>query len=604
MLVIPCHLYTTVAMQMHREMTNLEIAKLLKGVAAAYQVKEKQSPNDRFRIIAYQRAADAIEHATSEARNLWEEGKLDEIPGIGKAIAEHLDELFRTGKVKHLEEVMKDLPEAMFELVGIPGIGPKTAYKLTKVLGITKAHGAVEKLKEAAEKGRIKEIEGFGEQSEKEILASLAEVAERTRRLPLPYASGIAEDVVAWLRKNPNVKRADPLGSLRRQVSTVGDIDIAVATNKPKEVIEHFTYYPKKTKILEKGIATASILLPGSVQVDLMVQPPPAYGALLQHFTGSKHHNIVLRTLAQKKGMSLSEYGIKKNNTLIKFATEEDFYKTLGMKWIPPEIRENNGEVEAALKDKLPDLITLEDIKGDFHMHTNIIMETSHDQGRSSPEDHIKEAERLGYEYIAFSEHNPKSALSEARALDLLKRRKEKINKLNEKYKKVHVFNSLEIDIGPDGKLALSEKAFDLIDFAIVSVHSSFRGPKDRQTKRVLKALEHPKAKIFGHPTGRKLNEREGADYDWEKIFDFCKKHNKWLEINSWPDRLDLPDSLVHEAVKRGIRLTIDTDSHAVSHMTGMKYGVSVARRGWAEKKDIVNTLGYTDIRKLISELS
>lgn len=591
-------------MQMHRDMTNLEIAKLLKGVAAAYQVKEKQSPNDRFRIIAYQRAADAIEHATSEARGLWEEGKLDEIPGIGKAIAEHLDELFRTGRVKHFADVIKELPEAMFELVGIPGIGPKTAYKLTKVLGITKAHGAVEKLKEAAEKGRIKEIEGFGEQSEKEILASLAEVAERTRRLPLPYASGIAEDVVAWLRKNSNAKRADPLGSLRRQVSTVGDIDIAVATNKPKEVIEHFTDYPKKTKILEKGAATASILLPGSVQIDLMVQPPDAYGALLQHFTGSKHHNVALRTLAQKKGLSLSEYGIKKNGKLMKFATEEEFYKSLGMKWIPPEIRENNGEIEAALRDKLPELITLEDIKGDFHMHTNIIMETSHDQGRSNPEDHIKEAERLGYEYIAFSEHNPKSALSESKALALLKRRKEKIDKLNEKYKKVHVFNSLEVDIGPDGKLALSEKAFDLLDFAIVSVHSGFRGARDKQTKRVLQALEYPKAKIFGHPTGRKLNEREGVDYDWEKVFDFCKKHDKWLEINSWPDRLDLPDSLVHEAIKRGIKLTIDTDSHAAPHMTGMKYGVSVARRGWAEKKDIINTLEYTDIRKLISELS
>lgn len=577
----------------------MEIAELLRAVAAAFQLKERPSSNDKFRIIAYQRAADAIEHATSEAKDLWEEGKLGSVAGIGTAIAGHLDELFKTGKVRHFESVTRGLPPAMFELLKVPGIGAKTAYKLTKELGITKAHGALEKLRKAAERGHIRKIEGFGEQSEKEIADATQEASERTRRLLLPYASSIAEDVVAWLKKSSDVKRADPLGSLRRQASTVGDIDIAVASNEPKGVIEHFVRYPKKTKVLEAGEATASLLLPGGTQVDLMVQPPNAYGALLQHFTGSKHHNIGLRTLALKKGLSLSEYGIKRRGRLTKYATEEEFYKALGMDWIQPELREDRGEFEAALNHKLPELVEIPDIKGDFHIHSNVMTDVSHDTGRDPIGDYIKEAERLEYEYIGFSEHNPKSDLSETKVLEILKRKKDRVQKAESR--KVKVFNGLEVDIKPDGGLALPERAFDLLDYVIASIHSSFKGSKEKQTKRVLAALAHPKVKVLGHPTGRKLNEREGVDFIWEEIFEFCKKHDKWLEINSWPERLDLPDILVHEAVKRGVKLIINTDSHEVEHMRGMRYGVSVARRGWAQKEDIVNTMEYNEIRKLIS---
>lgn len=576
----------------------MEIAELLRAVAAAFQLKEKPSSNDRFRIIAYQRAADAVEHATSEAKDLWEEGKLGLVAGIGTAIAGHLDELFKTGKVRHFESVTKGLPPAMFELLKVPGVGAKTAYKLTKELGITKAHGAFEKLRKAAERGHIRKIEGFGEQFEKEIADATQEASERTRRLLLPYAAAVAEDVILWLSKNSNVKRADPLGSLRRQASTVGDIDIAVATKNPKDTIEHFTKYPKKTKVLEAGEATASLLLPGGVQVDLMVQPPDAFGALLQHFTGSKHHNVALRTYALKKGLSLSEYGIKKRGKLVKVATEGEFYRALGMDWIPPELREDRGEINAALHHELPNLVELKDIKGDFHMHTDVLTEVSHDTGRGSIQEYVKEAEKLGYEYIGISEHNPKSDLSESKVIEMLKRKNDRAQKAQSG--KVMVFNGLEIDIKPNGELALPERAFDLLDYVIASIHSSFKGSKDKQTKRVLSALAHPKVKILGHPTARKLNEREGVDFNWDKIFEFCKKHDKWLEINSWPERLDLPDILVHEAVKQGVRLIINTDSHAVEHMTGMRYGVSVARRGWAQKGDIINTLGYNRLRERV----
>lgn len=585
-------------------MTNLEIAALLRAVAAAYEIKEGNKPNTKFRVIAYERAADSIEHATSELYDLWQEGKLDEVPGIGQAIEEHLTELFKTGASSHFMEVLSGLPPAMFEFLNLPGIGAKTAYKLAKELKITKAKSALEKLAHHAQAGRIRAIPGFGEQSEKEIVQSIEGKKGKTRRFLMPYAAEIAKEILEWLKKEKSVKEAEALGSLRRRVATVGDIDVAVASDKPRETIVHFLAYPKKTRKIESGEHTASIMAPGNVQIDLMVQPPAAFGALLQHFTGSKNHNVALRTYAQKKGISLSEYGIKRGKKLYKIATEEEFYKKLGMDWIPPELREDQGELEAALRqaqgkpDGLPKLIELGDIKGDLHMHSNLLGETSHDVGADSPEDHLRRARTLGYQYIAFTEHNPRSTEKEGKILSMLKRKREHIKKLDGRGLKV--FNSLEVDIRPDGSLALPEKAFDLLDYVIVGIHSSFSGTRAAQTKRVMKALAHPKVKIFAHPTARKLQEREEVDLDWEKIFDFCKRQGKILEINSFPDRLDLPDSLVHGAIKHGVKLAISTDSHAVAHMDLMEYGVSCARRGWAQKTDIVNTFSLNKFEKLV----
>jgi len=599
-------------MKTNKNMSNEEVAKLLRSVAAAYQVKG-DGEQDRFKVIAYERASDVIDHMAVEVRELWKRGQLDGIEGIGKSIAAHLGELFQAGKVKHYEEVLGDLPPAMFELLDVPGLGAKRALKLTKTLGITKEHGALEKLKQAAEKGKIREIEGFGEQSEKDILASVTEVKKRVRRHLLPHALPVAEAIVEWMRKDKNVEKVDPLGSLRRSASTVGDIDIAVASSNPKSVIEHFINYPDKTKIIEAGDTTASIALPGGFQVDLMVQPPDAYGALLQHFTGSKQHNVELRAYAQRKGLSLSEYGIKTDGEIAaegeprqrreKFKTEEEFYNKIGMDWISPQMREAKGEIYLAIKHQLPKLIELSDMKGDLHIHSDFLQDVSHDPGRSSMEEMVKVAEDLGYEYIAFTEHNPKSELTDSKALDMIKRKAEKVAIINSSLSKnglKHVFNSLEIDIKVNGDLALPGKAFDYLDFAIVSVHSSFRLPGKEQTKRVLEGLLHPKVKILGHPTGRKLNEREGIQLDWDQIFEYCKARDKWLEINSWPERLDLPDSLAWEAVKRGIRLVINTDSHAADQLNGIRYGISVAQRAWATKGDIINTLEYNKLKGLL----
>jgi DNA polymerase (family 10) len=602
--------------------TNREIAKLLRSIAAAYEVKE----GNKFKVMAYDRAATAVEHATSELKDLWDDGKLEEVPGIGKSIAQHLDELFRTGWVRHFEEIKKGLPPAMFELLDIPGIGAKKAYKLCKNLGIFEAKTAVDEIEKAAREGRIAKIEGFGEESQKDILEGIEAFKKgqiKENRMNLPYAWEMAKEVIEYLRKHSAVKRADPLGSLRRRVATIGDVDIAVATEEGDKVIDYFLKFPKIKQVIEKGPSGASVLLYNGRQVDLRIQKPQAYGAMLQYFTGSKQHNIHLRELALKMGLSLSEHGIKiidrnkkiqnskfkiQNYNLklkiYEFSSEEDFYRALSLPWIPPELREDTGEIEAAQKGKLPKLVEPSDIKGDLHIHSNFPVEESHDPGVDPMEKIIEVAASLGYEYIGFSEHNPSQSKHNTEdIISLIKRKKEAIDKINySRTKKIlkWVFNGLEIDIKPNGDLAVPLKALDLLDYGIASVHSNFKMSRKEMTKRVLQALDHPKIKIFGHPTGRKLGQREGYELDWEKIFDFCLKNKKWIEINAWPERLDLPDSLVREAVKRGVKMVINTDSHATEHLYLMEFGVSVARRGWAQKEDIINTLTYDKISKLL----
>lgn len=586
-------------------LNNLEIAELLRDVAAAYQLKNQNA--NRFKIIAYERAADAVEHATSELKDVWDNGKLDEIPGVGPSIAAHLSEIFETGKSKHFDELMKDLPKSMFEFMKVPGIGPKTAYKLAHDLGLK----SMADLEDAAKKGEIAKLEGFGEQSQKDILLSINQTRKRIKRHLMPYAAEIGGRVLSYLKANKIIVKADTLGSLRRKVSTIGDIDLAVASDKPAEALDYFTKFPDTQRVLEKGTRTAAIILPGNVQVDLMVETPDAYGSLLQHFTGSKHHNIKLRELALKKGYSLSDYGVKKvgdkTEKLTKFDSEEKLYNFFGLKFIEPELREDFGEIEAAMTNKLPKLVETKDVNSDLQIHSDFDIQTSHDVGDSSMEVIAKKADALGYEYIALTDHNPSQrGHVEKDFVELIKKRREKIDQLNYSLKKMglkrlqKVFNSLEIDILPSGELPVPQNAMELLDFALVSIHSSFKGESQQNTKRVLNALSNPKVKIFAHPTGRKLNEREGVDLDWAKIFEFCIKNNKWPEINCDPMRLDLPDILVREGIKQGVKFTLGTDSHHVDMMNNIPYGISVARRGWCTKDDIINCLSLKDFEKSI----
>lgn len=580
-------------------MTNGQIAELLRAVAASYQI-ENEGKN-RFRIIAYNRAADAIEHLGTEAKDVYEEGNLDDIPGIGSSITEHLSEIFKTGTSKHFEKILKGIPKAALTLMELQSIGPKKAFRLATELNLPDTN-TLEALKKHAEAGDIAKMEGFGEETQKDIITAIDEYKERPpRRMLLSEAEDYANDIIKWMKEEKAVERIDPLGSLRRKAPTIGDVDLSAASEKPEKVIARFTDYPNKIRVLNSGEKGASLLLPGNVRADLKVESIKTYGSLLQHFTGSKHHNVALREYSLKKGMSLSEHGIKISGKTILVDDEEKFYNKLGMDWIPPELREGGAEIEKAIKRELPKLIELKDIRGDLQMHTNYDIETSHDVGSSSMEEMVEKAAELGYEYIAFTEHNPsQKGHTISQTADILKRKREAVDKLNQKSISVHVFNSLEIDMLPDGRLPVDDEGLETLDFALVSIHSSFKKSKEEMTKRVLSALDHPKVKIFAHPTARLLEKREGVELDWEKIFEFCLKNNKWVEINADPHRLDLPDFLIKEAVKYGVKMTLGTDSHHKDGMDNMRYGVAMARRGWATKEDIINTLSLQQFTKVL----
>lgn len=602
-------------------MTNKEIAELFRKVAVVYQIRDERKYH--FQIIAYLNAADAIEKEERNLIEIWKENKLKNIPGIGEKIHQYLVELFTNNKVTHFETIFKEIPSGVFDLLKIPGIGPKKAVKIVNNLDLVKSKNIFLDLKMKLFKNKLAQIEGFGDRSEQEILVNLENFLKgrgRKKQILLSKAEQIADKLFQYLKINPDCLKIATLGSLRRKVPLVGDIDIAIASEKANSILEYFTKYEGIEKIIEKGSSSSSIILNNGYQVDLIVIPLNSFGSLLQHFTGSKEHNIKLREQALKNGLSLSEYGIKttkkscKNNPnkkyfnkksgLYQFEKEKDFYNAIGLNWIPPELRENRGEIKAAQisnskRNSLPKLIEEKEIKGDLHLHSDFDTETMHDLGLSKMEEFIQEGLTLGYEYLAFTEHSPSvNNHNEDQIYDILKRKKDLIEQLNSSWKKyyenrtIKLFNSLEIDILANGKLSVI-KPLKILDFGIASIHSSFRMTKIEMTKRVIYGLSDPKIKIFGHPTGRLLGDKErvGIDLNWEEVFDFCLKNNKVLEINSSPNRLDLPDSLVYEAKKFGVKMVINTDSHSSEQMKSIRYGISVARRGWLEKYDIINSL-------------
>ncbi len=603
-----------------KKFSNKEIAHLLRSVAAAYVIKN----GERFKIAAYYNAADNIERLTREIKDVWENKQLKEISGIGSSIYSYLDEYFRTGQSSHFKKIFQGIPATVFELLRVSTLGPKRAYKLVKALKLNNVKTAIKDLEEYCLNGKVAAIDGFGEKSAQEILSAIRFYQKQSlkkERMPLPYAFNIASELTAYLKKHSLVDQVDVLGSLRRMVATVGDIDISVKIKKQplksetfKEIINYFIKFPKVIKVINAGEKKASIIVRPNIQVDLRVQEPESYGSMLQYFTGSKNHNIKLREFALKKGLSLSEYGIRKlkvkslkfkvaaqSSKLYKFEQERDFYNFLGLQYIPPEIREGTNEIELAEKNKLPHLVELEDLKGDLHIHSSYDLRPAHDLGEDSIEKNIQAAKNLGYQYIGFADHNPSiSAQSEQTIISLLKARNHFFDKLIslKKIDRSDFFIGLEVDILPNGQLAIPEKAINYLDYLIVSVHSSFSLNRQKMTKRVLTGMSYPKVKILAHPTGRLLNKRQGFELDWDKIFSFCREKKIVLEINSYPNRLDLPDILVRKAISAGVKLVINSDAHNVNQMKTNFYGVSVARRGWAKKDDIINTLTYKKIKK------
>src|SRR3972149_2024146 len=458
--------------------SNKKIAKILNDISAAYTIKDES----RFKIIAYQNAAASIEHATSEIKDLWDEGKLDTLPGLGENIRKHLDELFTKGRVRHFDSVTKDIPQVVFELLKVRGMGPKTAYKLATSLRLKSLSDLVQKAKTK----KIRVLSGFGQKSEQEILESLDKFKEPTRYL-LPEAFPVAQRLLNHLKKLKEVKIAEPLGSLRRMNPTVGDIDIAVASNHPKTVIKHFTAFGEVSKVLEAGERKGSVILKNGMQIDLLINPPKSFGSLLQHFTGSKNHNSKLRESAIKNKTSVSDYGIRYKGRLHEFKTEKEYYNFLGMDWIVPEMREDTGEIEAALKHKLPKVVELGDIKGDIHLHSNYPIEPSHDLGKDSFEDIINKAKLLEYEYVGLSDHSPGvSTHTKNQIIKLIEKRTKKIEQLKSSIKNIGILNLLEIDILTNGQLSVPKEGLKLLNGAIAGIHSSHSQGKSAITQRLL----------------------------------------------------------------------------------------------------------------------
>lgn len=579
------------------EFTNSKVAGMLREVAAALTIKKA----NLFQIRAYETAADNIEKSSVEIQDLWAEGKLDQVPGIGPNLQEHLNELFKTGKVKHWEEVKQSIPKQVFSFLDIPGVGPKTALELAE-LGVKD----IEDLASQIKTGELVN-KGFSAKIAEKIMAGVEELSSiKSGRILLPYAFAQAERVLDYLKESPSILKANALGSLRRMVATIGDLDFSIASKEPVKAVEHIINMPGISRVVDKGETKVTIALNSGLQLDFLIVEPNVYGALLQHFTGSKSHNIHLRSYAQSIGLSLSEFGVKniKTDKTQETSTEEEFYGLLGMDVPPPELREDTGEIEAALEHKLPKLVELKDIKGDLHVHSSFHLEPSHGPGANSIKEIAEAALRMGYSYIGIADHSPSfTNHTPEQIVDLIKKRTEAIEQINYSNKDIRVLNLLEVDILPDGSLSVPDEGLKLLDFALAGIHSSHRMPKEEMTKRIIKALSNPYVKVLTHPTGRILNERSGFEADWPEIFKLVAKNNQALEINAYPNRLDLSDNLIREAKKLGVKFIINTDSHEISQMSNMVFGVATARRGWATKEDIVNCLNVVDFKKWYTRL-
>ena len=586
-----------------KKYTNQEVANLLLELAAVLEAKNENI----FKIRAYKNAAEAVEFLDESLVSVWERGELQKVKGIGKAISEKIGDIFEHGKSEEVEEIKSQVPAAMFKLLPVEGLGAKKAYRLTTELNLENPDTVFEDLKKHAQQNKIADLEGFGKKSQAVIIKAIERydpISEQ--RMRIDQADAIAEEIVTYLKKSKDILKISALGSLRRRKSTIGDIDIGVATQSPEPVIEYIKKFPGISEILVAGGELVRFIHKSGENVDVKILDPSMWGSLIQHFTGSKQHNVALRERALKNGWSLSEHGIKlttnpseQDHYDVTFTEEKDFYEYMKLEWTPPEIRENNGEIEQAEHSKIPNLIKVTDIKGDFHTHTNYDWPSSHDYANYTPEALIKKAIELNYDYIAVGDHNPKTTDVTSDALiKQISQRSEAINKLKSQYKsKIDVYNTLEVDITPTGELAIPKKACELLDFVIVSVHSSLRQDKVKMTNRLLKAMDNPKVKIIAHPTGRLINKREGFELNWKKIFTACQKRNIALEINANPSRLDLNETLVRQAIESNVKLVINTDTHKLEHLDYMRYGVDVARRGGAEKQDILNTCSKTDLK-------
>ncbi|MEA3328603.1 MAG: DNA polymerase/3'-5' exonuclease PolX [Candidatus Omnitrophota bacterium] len=567
---------------------NPEIVKILNQIADLLEIKEENP----FRIRAYRRAAQALEKLSQDLEKLAAEDQLTNIEGIGHDLSSKIKEFLSTGKVKLHQDLIKQSPKGFLELMAIPSIGPRTAKLLSEKLNIK----SINQLEKYARSHKIAGLPGLKIKTEGNILKGIEFLKRTSLRTPLGAAYWIAAEIIAQLEQLPQVKGIGPAGSIRRMKETVRDIDILAASTNPRQVMNRFVDLPLVKEILAHGSTKSSVRAKEGIQIDLRVVKPASFGAALAYFTGSKEHNIRLRKLALKKGLKINEYGVFNLKTGKKIAGKEEseIYKILKMMFIPPEIREGTEEIEKGLKGDIPRLLEPVDIKGDLHIHS------TYSDGANTIEEIARASQAMGYEYIAICDHSKSLAVAGGLSVKRLLKKTEEIKNFNKKSKKIRILAGAEVDILIDGSLDYKDEVLKQLDFVVAAVHTGFKQSKKEITDRIIKAMDNKYVHLIAHPTGRLMEVRDPYEIDLEKIFEAARDTNTALEINAFPARLDLNDRNCRNANRKGVTLIIATDAHTISQLRNMFFGVSVARRGWLGKEDILNTLPVQQFLKKI----
>ena len=562
-------------------MNNQQIAQILYEIAEILEMQDV-----KFKPFAYRKAAQSIEALTRDIKEIYKEGKLRDIPGVGESISKKIEELIKTGKLKAYEKLKKKMPVNLQELGSIQGMGPKTIKKLYQKLKIKN----LKELERAAKQGKIRKLEGLGEKREEEILENIGFKKKTGKRFLLGLILPEAEAIKNALNQLKEVKKIELTGSLRRMKETIGDVDILAVSADPGKTMDFFAKMNDVEKVLVKGMTKSSIRLSSGINADIRLVPLNSFGSALQYMTGNKSHNIKLRNIAKDKGLKLSEYGIFKGNKQVSGKTEEEVYRKLGLRYIEPELREDTGEIDAAKKNKLPDLINYNDVKGDLQMHTN------YSDGNNTVLEMAQYAKKIGHKFIAITDHAGNLKIAGGMTAREITAQGKEINKI----KSIKVFHGIEANIQKNGAIDVPDNILKDIDVVIAAIHSGFKQDKTTITNRLLTAMDNKHVNIIAHPTGRLLLKRKGYEFDLQKVFDKARERGIALEINAFPDRLDLDSDKVRLAVENKVKLSIGTDAHSTSQLDFYRLGIAVARRGWANKNDIINTYSIDKLEKFL----
>ncbi|HPN32959.1 MAG TPA: DNA polymerase/3'-5' exonuclease PolX [bacterium] len=564
-------------------MKNKKVAEMLDQIADLLEFHGQVV----FKINAYRKASRVISEMTEDLEQVWKQGRLAEIPGVGKGLQAHIDEFFKTGDIRQRQELLDQSPRELFDLLAVQNFGPKTAALAFRELGVQ----SLADLQQVIDDGRLAELPGMGEKRVANIRKGLQTLQTAGERVSIGVATPLCQTVMDYLREQSEAQlgRLSPAGSLRRGKESVHDIDLVAETENGANLIQRFVSMPGVTRILGAGDTKGSILFNDRIQIDLRAVPPSSYGAALQYFTGSKEHNVRLREIARAAGYKINEYGIFQAEKNVGGRREEEIYEALGMSWIPPELREDRGEIESALQGKLPELITFEDMKAELHVHS------AYSDGQLTLEEMARHVADMGYDYMSFCDHSQSARYANGMEIPRLKEQMDAIRRLNKKMAPFTVLCGVEVDIRADGSLDYSDEVLAELDFVVASIHSAF---KTDPTERTIQAMRNPYVDVIGHPTGRLISRREGFAIDLNRILQVGAETGTALEINSYWDRLDLGDINARAAVQAGVKLSINTDAHSPEHLAMVHFGIATARRGWVRKEDVINCLPLSRFKK------